>query len=119
MNIEYAREILVALADGVNPATGELLSAEDVCNQPDVIRALHTVLNTLGNASSAPKKNRLENAGKPWSPEEDDALREEYRQGMKVSQIAKLHIRSRGAITARLVRIGEVRTPYEVYWRNR
>lgn len=56
MNIEYAREILVALADGVNPATGELLSAEDVCNQPDVIRALHTVLNTLGNASSAPKK---------------------------------------------------------------
>ena len=119
MDIEYAKEILVALADGVNPATGELLPAEDVCNQPEVIRALHTVLNTLRNAPSAPKKTRLENAGKTWSPEEDDALREEFRQGMKVSQIAKLHIRSRGAITARLVRIGEVSNPYEVYWRNR
>ena len=32
MDIEYAKEILVALADGVNPATGELLPAEDVCN---------------------------------------------------------------------------------------
>ena len=113
-DIEYAKKILSVLADGINPITGELLPDTDSSNQPEVIRALHTVLNSIDNVSSAQKKARPENAGKPWSQEEDDALRDEYRQGMKASEIAKIHIRSRGAITARLVRIGEASNPYEI-----
>ena len=114
MDIEYAKKVLNALSDGVNPITGEILPDTDSCNQPEVIRALHTVLNALGSNSSSPKKPQPENAGKPWSQEEDNALREEYQQGLKTSEIAKIHNRSRGAITSRLVRIGEANNPYDI-----
>ena len=114
MDIEYAKKVLNALSDGVNPITGEILPDTDSSNQPEVIRALHAVLNALESTAFSSKKPRPENAGKPWSAEEDDALREEYRQGLKASEIAKLHVRSRGAITSRLVRIGEASNPYEI-----
>lgn len=33
MDINQAKEMLYALADGVNPVTGEILPPEDSCNQ--------------------------------------------------------------------------------------
>jgi len=114
MDIEYAKKVLSVLADGVNPITGEILPTTDSSNQPEVIRALHAVLNALGSNSSSTKKPQPENAGKPWSQEEDDALRKEYHQGLKTAEIAKIHNRSRGAITSRLVRIGEANNPYDI-----
>ena len=44
MDIERAKELLSALADGVNPLTGEVLSRSDSCNQVEIFRALQTVL---------------------------------------------------------------------------
>ena len=103
MDIIRAKEILTALADGVNPLTREVLPPEDSCNQVEVVRALHAALAAL----DIPKqKTALSNAGKPWRPEEDDRLRSEVQSGMPARKIAAAHERSRGAITSRIALLG-------------
>lgn len=52
------------------------------------------------------KKNRPDGAGASWTVEEDKQLDEEYNSGMKVSEIAKIHDRTNGAIRARLKKHG-------------
>lgn len=52
----------------------------------------------------APKAGR-ENAGKPWSEEEDALLMENYASGMSKSKLAKAFKRSEYAIEARLEKL--------------
>ena len=47
MDIERAKKLLSALADGVNPLTGELLGRDSVCNRPEIVRALNTAVSEL------------------------------------------------------------------------
>lgn len=47
MDIERVKELLSALADGVDPLTGEVLDRDNVCNRPEIIRALHMALYEL------------------------------------------------------------------------
>ena len=103
MDIVRAKEILSALADGVNPLTGEILPPEDSCNQAEVVRALHAA---LGELKIPTQKTSPANAGKLWSVEEDDQLRGEVRSGLPVGKIAAAHARSRGAIRSRMVLLG-------------
>ena len=44
MDIQRAKELLTALADGLDPLTGEVLPSDHVCNKGDIVRALHCVL---------------------------------------------------------------------------
>ena len=48
MDINRAKEILSALAEGVDPTTGEILPENSVCNKGEVVRALYAVLNACG-----------------------------------------------------------------------
>ena len=101
MEMQQAREILAALADGRDPATGKALPSQDSCNQAQVVRALYTVLAALpemdaetdemerGEAQEAPEAEQASNAGEPWT-------------------LAKKHRRTRGAIASRLVRLGVI-----------
>lgn len=52
------------------------------------------------------KMNRPDGAGASWSEEEDTQLDEEYNSGLKISEIAKAHDRTKGAIRARLKKHG-------------
>ena len=52
------------------------------------------------------KMNRPDGAGASWTEEEDSQLDEEYNSGMKISEIAKAHDRTNGAIRARLKKHG-------------
>lgn len=52
------------------------------------------------------KMNRPDGAGTSWTEKEDRQLDDEYRSGMKVSEIAKAHDRTNGAIRARLKKHG-------------
>lgn len=108
MDLQRAKELLAVLADGINPLTGEVLPDSDSCNQADIVRALHAVLMNLDSYS---KKGRSlpENAGKPWTLEEDNMLIEAYRNGATLTDLAKTHNRSRGAITSRLSKLGEIK----------
>ncbi len=52
------------------------------------------------------KMNRPDGAGASWSKEEDNRLVEEYKMGMKISEISRLHNRTTGGIRARLKKHG-------------
>ncbi len=109
MDITRAKELLSALADGIDPFTGELLPQNHVCNQPEMIRAFHEVLNVI----PSPKKKILpRNAGKPWTNIEEEKLLEEFDSGMTISAIAKEHGRSNGAIESRLSDLGKIKDTY-------
>ena len=54
------------------------------------------------------ERNRPEGAGAAWDADEDARLDEEYRSGMTISEIARLHSRTSGGIRARLKKHGLV-----------
>ena len=110
MDIARAKELLSALADGIDPFTGELLPRNHVCNQPEMIRAFHEILNVI--PSSSRKKSLPRNAGKPWTDIEEEKLLDEFDSGMTTSAIAKEHGRSRGAIESRLADLGKITDTY-------
>jgi len=112
MDILRAKELLATLADGVNPLTGEILAYNDSCNQGEIVRALNTAVNELDKLLTKKSKPQPDNAGKPWTKEEEERLVDEYRSGITTNEIAKLHNRSRGAVTARLVRLGLITDRY-------
>ncbi|MBR0324311.1 MAG: hypothetical protein IIX06_07480, partial [Bacteroidales bacterium] len=106
MDINRAKEIISALAEGIDPTTGEVLSDDNVCNKGEVVRALYTVLNSLDAKKS--KKNLPENAGKRWTNEDDKKLCEMFDAGACKKDICKTFKRTQTGIAARLVRLGKI-----------
>ena len=104
MELNRAKEIIIALAEGIDPTTGEVLPEDSVYNKGDVVRALYTVLSNL-DAKKA-KKSSPDNAGKPWSKDEENYLIELYNKGFSKKQIAKEFKRTTGSISSRLSRLG-------------
>ena len=103
MDINKAKEIISALAEGIDPTTGEVLDAENVCNKGDVVRAFYTVLDALDMKH---QKNMPEKAGKPWTNEEEKRLRELYNSGLSKKEISSELCRTTGSISSRLARLG-------------
>ena len=101
MDITKAREIIRTLADGVDPTTGKILHEGSVYNSPEVIRALFILLDATSPAQAF-LSDPLRNAGKPWTDAEDEKLHDEIMSRMKISDIAKEHGRTYGAIESRL-----------------
>lgn len=62
--------------------------------------------NSFDRAEYNRSKNRPDGAGASWNEEEDARLDQEYKSGMKISEIARLHSRTLGGIRARLKRHG-------------
>ena len=80
-----------------------------VCQRPAVIRALFLAAQALSAADAPPAARPRalpEQAGKPWSPAEDEALAAAFQAGSRAAELAEAHCRTRGAIAARLVRLG-------------
>jgi hypothetical protein len=119
MEIQEALRIMRALADGVNPATGEALKAEAVCQDLPVVRAFHRAVGALEHLQERERarKTQPSNAGKAWSRAEDQQVCEELRQGIGFCQIAKTHNRTIGSIIARLVKLGKIgaNTPLDLF----
>jgi hypothetical protein len=105
---DEAKFIIDALASGVDPVTGEILSTESIFNQPSVIRALFLASRALENVEKKEESGKLSpgNAGNPWSDIEDAELLVEFNKGLSVKEIATKHDRTQGAITSRLLRLG-------------
>lgn len=116
MDLQRAREVLEGLADGVDPLTGEVLPDESVCNKAEVVRAFHCILNELQNKT---KKKRLpENAGKPWTKEDDKALCRMFDEGKTRSEMCAFFKRTRGGILSRLAYLGKI-PETELYYQMR
>ena len=105
-----AKEIIEALANGINPETGEILPTQSNFNSPQVIRALFAATKALERAVKRAERNATlpSNAGRSWSEIEDKELLASFDAGAPVKKIAAKHGRTLGAIASRLVRLGRI-----------
>ncbi len=110
MDIEEALRITRALADGLNPATGEPCANDSVLRNAQVVIALHRAISALESLAEREKAKQAQaaNAGRYWSKAEDAQVCEELRQGLDFQQIAKKHNRSVPSIVARLIKLGKI-----------
>ena len=114
MDINIAKEIISALAEGIDPTTGEILPNDSVCNKGDVVRAFYAILEIL---DKKPKKNMPENAGKRWTNDDDKKLCEMFDTGVSKKDICNTFKRTTTGIASRLVRLGKIKERDE--FRNR
>jgi hypothetical protein len=110
MEIKEAVKIIKAVADGVNPFTGELFPEGSVYQNPQMVRALYRAVGALeAQKKREEKKTQLpENTGKPWSETEHEELISAFDSGMGIKEIARKHKRTTGAIAARLENFGKI-----------
>ena len=106
MDISYAKRLLETLADGVNLLTGEILAQNDSCNQVEIVRAIYALLAAVPDEKT---KSVCENAGKPWTTEDDDLLCRMFDEGKTRKEICEYFKRSSGAIASRLMRLGKIK----------
>lgn len=121
MKLEKEIKVLEALANGVDPVTGEVLDDQSPYNQPEVIRSLFVILNELKNPTNKaklPKKTTEEkqaenienglpkNAGLPWAVNEKEELVEKYKSEVSIVELSEIHGRTKGAITSELKKQG-------------
>jgi hypothetical protein len=101
---EVARR-LRAWTTGADPAGGEPLPLAHALRHAEVHATLVAAL-ALVEAGAAGARPR--NAGRPWSAEDDVRLAELYDGGTPVARLAEQLERTRGSITARLVKLGRL-----------
>ena len=110
MNNTETLKIINALADGVDPTSGELLPDDSLYQSAQITRALSVASNAIERIikSDIRRKCLPDNAGKPWTADEDLLVAEGYIAGITITQIALNHGRTSGAIQARLLKMGEI-----------
>lgn len=114
MELDYAKKLLTALADGVDPLTGELLPEDSVCNKADIVRAFHCILKVL-HEKKPQNKAQPENYGKPWTEEDEALLCRMFDSGCTKKELCSHFKRTQGGIAARLIRLGKISDRQELY----
>jgi hypothetical protein len=111
MDETNALNVLAALANGVHPATGEVFAADSPYQSPEVVRALFVVIRAFEarGKTQARRSDLPQNAGKPWSGEEDQRLLGGFDAGRSIKQLAEEHLRTLAGIQARLEKHGRLR----------
>ena len=115
MELNESRNIVKTLAQGIHPTTGEVFPPESPYNEPDVIRALFSILEVVKQARK-PKKSveerrkqnldfgRPVNSGLPWTEEDRELVRAGFQEGESVEKLAAKLGRSSGSIVAEVIR---------------
>ncbi|MGC4012130.1 MAG: hypothetical protein QM805_25975 [Pseudomonas sp.] len=110
MNADHFAEsltVLRKLAQGIDPRHDAPLAVDDPCQAPEVIRALFHAIRAL--ETPVPRPRTLpQQAGKPWQPEEEQALLQRFEAGESIAAIAREHGRSTGGIRSRLKYLGKL-----------
>ena len=110
MHLENALPIVRALADGVNPITGELWPDNSPFAEPRTLRALFSAVDLMQREVEREKKReRLPaNFGKPWNEGEDRTLTTEFDAGIAIGEMARKHARTQSSIRLRLEKLGKL-----------
>lgn len=126
--VPAAIPILQALADGLDPATGQPFPPDSPYQRAATVRALHVALEALRALPQSdtpipphvpPTSTRLPvdpdkpAAGQKWTPEEDQRLRDGFLAHPFIPELAAAHGRTRGALTSRLTKLGLLAPPNE------
>jgi hypothetical protein len=120
MEIEEAKEIVISLANGINPITGKVFPDDSPYNDPTIIRSLFTVANNV----KLPKKHRMQtveetqarnlangkpkNAGLSWTEELKQEVAQLFGQGRSINELARHFERTDGSIRSELKHQGLV-----------
>lgn len=109
MNSLTAQQILRALAQGINPLTGQELPPEHLINEPSISLALNDAVNALGrNRNQEMPSVSVNRAGfapdlRPWTEDENARLAEYYiHQNLTPHSIAKRLNRRTDDVVAQL-----------------
>lgn len=109
MDETKALSIVSALANGVNPQTGEVFAPDSPYQTADVVRALFLAAQVLESRPRAKTKAAVpDNAGKPWGSEEDERLLKAFDAGTLIPELARAHARTPAGIQARLEKHGRL-----------
>jgi hypothetical protein len=110
MERSEAIQIVQTLADGRDPRTGEPFPSDSPYQSAQVTRALFFAIRSLESRRGPGGRNRNlpENAGKPWSMADDEALARRFDDAVEVPDLAQEFKRTEEAIRARLVRLGKI-----------
>jgi hypothetical protein len=110
MNEQRALDIVSALANGVNPLTGEVFPSDSPYQNVDIVRALVLVSRLLETKTRPRARAGVpSNAGKPWNDAEDEQLLREFDRGQPLQKLAEMHARTVAGIQARLERHGRIK----------
>lgn len=117
MSPQQAKIVIEALANGIDPETGEAFPGQSVFNNPQVIRALFVASKALDDLGKKQQSQKAlpENAGIAWSEDEDRAVVAAFNESRPVSEIAAKHGRANGSIASRLVRLGCIAERKDAY----
>jgi hypothetical protein len=105
MDTSEALTVVRALADGVDPVTGEIFPPDSAFQRAHTVRALMVAAEALA-AARGKRAHLPQKTGKPWTDVEDERLRAGYANGLSVVDLAAEHHRTTGGIRARLLRNG-------------
>ncbi len=110
MQLESALPIVKALADGVNPVTGEQYPEDSPYAAPRALRALFSAVDLMQREVEKEKRReRLPaNFGKPWNEGEDRAIAVAFDAGVTLQEMARKHARTQGSIRLRLEKLGKL-----------
>ena len=110
MQLESALPIVRALADGVNPVTGEAYPETSPYAEPRTLRALFSAVDLMSKEVEREKRReRLPaNFGKPWTEGEDNALTIAFENGIALPDLARKHARTHSSIRLRLEKLGKI-----------
>ena len=117
MEIREAQSIVKALAQGIDPNTGEVFASDSPYNEPKTIRALFTVHDFVMQArkprmSAGEKRQenldlgRPANYGLPWKDDARSQVATGFEEGKTIEELATTLERTQGAIRAELIRQG-------------
>ena len=110
MQLDAALPIVRALADGVNPVTGEAYPEQSPYAEPRTLRALYSAVDLMQREVEREKRReRLPaNFGKPWTADEDRLFCAEHDAGMPMAEMARKHMRTQSSIRLRLEKLGKI-----------
>ena len=110
MQLDAALPIVRALADGVNPITGEAYPDTSPYAEPRTLRALYSAVDLMSREVEREKRReRLPaNFGKPWTEGEDRALAAEFDAAATIPEMARKHLRTHSSIRLRLEKLGKI-----------
>jgi hypothetical protein len=99
-NMEQTIAVLELLANGTDPVTQTPIPAGSTMQHPVILRALFNAVKELKLSEARG------NQGNKWTDLEEEALRQQFNDGKRIIEMARIHGRTTGAIRSRLIRIG-------------
>ena len=110
MDAAQALAVVRSLANGVDPESGEVFTAESPYQRPQVVRALYEAATALERQERYDRRRQQMpvKTGEPWSEDEDRKLLAAFDAGRALQELAAAHERTMGAVRARLLKYGRI-----------